>query len=161
MGGYAADGHAALMRQPGGEKMENNFTKTIKDFLINELEEKKDYLEESESVYISDLAFELTEMININGSVHCSRYAAIEFIKENWDDFENLVDYYEEIFGETLNPFSNPERAEVIAYIEGVNYLLGELICLKKYEDGEIKLTETLINEMIKELEENRFEIEF
>lgn len=140
--------------------MENNFTSTIKEFLIDELEERKGC---NTQVYISDLAYNLTEYININGSVHCSTYKAIEFIKENFEDFGNLIEFAKNEFEILLNPFLEAEEVEVFAYIEGVRYLLNELKTYQELEENnqEIILTDEIIDKLIKELEENEFEIEF
>ena len=45
----------------------NTFTTTIKNWLIDELEERKG---ENMEVYPEDLAYILTDYINTNGSVH-------------------------------------------------------------------------------------------
>ena len=58
-----------------------------------------------------------------------------------------------------------PEKAEVIAYIEGVNYLLNNLETLQKEIDkseyDQIVLTDDLIDNVINELKNNDFEITF
>ena len=142
--------------------MENNFTNTIKNWLIDELEDCKGWERE---IYLEDLAYTITETINVDGSVHCSTYQAKEFIEENFDEFGDLVEYCKNNFDEVLNPFLEPEKAEVIAYIEGVRSLLNDLDSLKeateKSEYQQIILSDELIDKMIQKLKENEFTIEF
>ena len=142
--------------------MENNFTSTIKEWLIDELANYKD---QDLEVYTSDLAYKITEDINNTGSVCCSRYHAKEFIKNNFEAFGGLVEYCKNNFEMTLNPFSEPEKAEVIAYIEGVTVLLNDLECLQEADNTSefqtIILNNELIDKMIQELKENNFNIEF
>ena len=141
--------------------MENNFTKTIKDFLIDKLEEFKG---QNENVYIGDLGNLLTEGINMDGSIHYSTYKSKEFIKENFEEFRELLEYLKISLDMELNPFNEPEKAEVIAYNEGVEYLLNQLKTIEELEErenGKITLTDELIDKIIEELEKNKYEIEF
>lgn len=143
----------------------NTFTTIIKNWLIDELEERKG---QNMEVCPEDLGYELTEGINVNGSVHCSAWEASKFIKENFYMFGDLVEYVKDNYAEYLNPMLEPEKAEVIAYIEGVNYLLNNLETLQKEIDKseynqniQIVLTDDLIDNMINELKNNDFEITF
>lgn len=138
--------------------MENNFTITIKEFIIEQLENLKG---ENLQIYISDLDCKLTEEINVNGSVHCSTYKAKEFIKENFEDFGYLVKLAQEEYETVLNPFLEPEKAEVWAYIEGTRILLNDLEALQEIEENKIILTDELIDKIIEELENNKYEIIF
>lgn len=142
--------------------MENNFTSIIKEWLIDEL---ANYKGQEKDVYLSDLAYDITEEININGSVNFSRYKAQEFIKENFEIFGDLVEYCKDNFEMALNPFSEPEKAEVIAYIEGVRYLLDQLDSLREADQQseyqQITLTDQLLDQAIEELKAKEFEIEF
>lgn len=139
-----------------------NFTKIIKDWLIDELEERKG---ENLEVYPEDLAYILTDYINTNGSVHYSAWKASQFIKDNFYTFGELIEYVKDNYDMDLNPMLEPEKAEVIAYIEGVNYLLNNLETLQKEIDKseyeQIVLTDELIDEMIKELEASDYDITF
>lgn len=142
--------------------MENNFTSTIKNFVIDQLENRKG---ENLRVYISDLDYKLTEEINVNGSVHCSTYKAEQFIKGNFEEFGYLVKLAQEEYGTILNPFLEPDKAEVWAYIEGTRILLGESEVLQEIEEennyDEIVLTDELIDKIIEELQSKEFEITF
>lgn len=138
--------------------MENNFTRTIREWLIDELANYKGLNIE---MYEEDIASTITERINYDGSVNCSSYEAKKFICDNFAEFGELLDFYNNEFEIILNPFSEPEKAEVIAYIEGVECLLNSLECLKKAkeqsEDQPIILTNDLIKKMISELEVNDY----
>lgn len=139
-----------------------NFTKIIKDWLINELVE---YKGQNKEVYPEDLGYELTDYINKNGSVNYSAWEASQFIKDNFYTFGELIEYVKDNYDMDLNPMLEPEKAEVIAYIEGVNYLLNNLETFQKEIDkseyDQIVLTDELIEDMINELKNNDFEITF
>ena len=140
----------------------NTFTTTIKNWLIDELEERKG---QNMEVYPEDLAYILTDYINTNGSVNFSAWEASQFIKDNFYTFGDLIEYVKNNYDMDLNPMLEPEKAEVIAYIEGVNYLLNNLETLQKEIDkseyDQIVLTDDLIDNMINELKNNDFEITF
>lgn len=138
--------------------MENNFTSTIKEFVIDQLESWKGG---NLQVYIPDLDYELTEEINIKGSVHYSAYKAKEFIKENFEIFSDLIELTYNEYGTVVNPFLEPEQAEVWAYIEGTKFLLSRLEVLQEIGENEITLTDELIDKIIEELESKEFEIIF
>lgn len=131
-----------------------NYNELIKNFLITELEERKDY---DLDLYSFELANDITSSININGSVHYSTYKAKEFIRLNFNFMGEVVDYYKENLDMVINPFSEPENAEVLAYICGVESLLNQSKALREAdEDSEhskITLTNELIEVIISELE--------
>lgn len=139
-----------------------NFTKIIKDWLIDELE---DYKGQNKEVYPEDLGYELTKYINEDGSVDYSAWQASEFIKENFYMFGDLVEYVKDNYDMDLNPMLEPEKAEVIAYIEGVNQLLNSVKAIEKAaeesEYEQIILTDELIDEIIKELNASDYDITF
>lgn len=139
-----------------------NFTKIIKDWLIDELEERKG---ENLEVYPEDLAYILTDYINTNGSIHYSAWKSSQFIKDNFYTFGNLIEYVKDNYGMDLNPMLEPEKAEVIAYIEGVGWLLANVKAIEKAveesETEQIVLTDELIDEIIKELEASDYDITF
>lgn len=139
-----------------------NFTKIIKDWLIDELEE---YKGGNPEVYPEDLAYILTDYINKKGSVHYSAGEALEFIKENFYMFCDLVEYVKDNYDKYLNPMLEPKKAEVIAYIEGVEQLLNSVKAIEKAaeesEYEQIVLTDELIDEIIKELKSSNYDITF
>ena len=139
-----------------------NFTKIIKDWLIDELEERKG---QNMEVYPEDLAYILTDYINTNGSVNFSVWEASQFIKDNFYTFGELIEYVKDNYGMDLNPMLEPEKAEVIAYIEGVRWLLDNVKAIEKAveesETEQIVLTDELIDEIIKELKSSDYDITF
>lgn len=138
--------------------MENNFTNTIKEFIIDQLENWKGV---NLQVYTPDLGCILTEEIKVNSSVHGSAYKAKEFIKENFEVIGDLIELTQNEYATTLNPFLEPEKVEVWAYVEGTEFLLSQLEVLQEMGENEITLTDELIDKIIEELESKEFEIIF
>ena len=104
--------------------------------------------------YACDLAQILFEGENVNGSVFCNTYKTKEFIKENFALFGELVEHWENVCGETLNPFLEPEKAHVILLLEAAQSVLSccELIDLNW--NNQIELTEDFINELTSQINE-------
>lgn len=141
------------------------FTTTIKEWLIEEL---GNYIGCEQEFYTdaNEFAQKVTEGINCDGSVHCNRNLAIEFICDNFYKFGELLEYYQANFGELQdNPFSQPEKWEVIAYIYGVEQLLNNCDALVEAidnsEEDHFILTDELIISLINNLNENNSDIEF
>lgn len=82
---------------------------TIRDEIIEKLE---DIEEIEDNAY--DLAFQLYEAENYDGTCTYSTYKAMQWIMENFEDLADYVEDYEIEYGECVNPFSNPERFQVI-----------------------------------------------
>lgn len=97
----------------------NEFTEAVINFICDEV---AGYV--GREVYPEDLDTVLTEEINMTGSVNCSTYCAKQNIVANFHLYGSLVEFLENEFGEKLNPFKEPERAEVIAYIEAARILI-------------------------------------
>ena len=88
-------------------KMEHEkFITDLKADIIGKLSDYK-----GSSIYASELAYTLFEGENCNGSVFCNTWKTKEFIKENFDLFGELLEYWSDNVGETLNPFLEPENA--------------------------------------------------
>lgn len=138
--------------------MTNNFTSTIKDFIIDQLQLLK---ESKVKCYPADLPFTITEEINVNGSVHCSTAKSIEFIYNNWDTFANLVSYCKDELSTPIDALNEPEKLEVIAYIEGTNQLLGACPTLLNLPDEKVEFTPDILDKLIKEVEEYDGEIDW
>lgn len=98
----------------------NEFTEAVIEFICDKI---ADFV--GRKVYPEDLAMKLTAEINITGSVNCSTYLAEENIAANFHLYGSLVEFLENELDTKLNPFIEPERAEVIAYIEAANILIG------------------------------------
>ena len=94
-------------------------------------------------IYPEDLAMRLTEEINMTGSANCSAYLAEENIAANLHLYGSLVDFLENELDMDLNPFKEPERAEVIAYIEAARILIdGSEVYQKWAQENEYQKTE-------------------
>lgn len=115
---------------------------------------------ENREVYASDLAYELFEVENADGSMWCPRYAAVEFIKEHFDElymaYEDMS--YDIDDKELCNPLADPERFVVIFYIWLANQLVFESETLTKASKDndfeEIVFTDNLIKTICKEWNE-------
>lgn len=116
----------------------NEFTKAVISLIC---EKVADYV--GQEIYPEDLATVLTEEINITGSVNCSTYWAEENIAANFHLYGSLVAFLENELDIKLNPFKEPERAEVIAYIEAAKILIdGSEVYQKWARDNDYQKTE-------------------
>lgn len=97
----------------------NEFTEAVINLICDKVVE---YV--GQEIYPEDLAMRLTEEINMTGSVNCSSYLAEKNIADSFFLYGSLVDFLENEFDMQLNPFKEPERAEVIAYIEAARILI-------------------------------------
>lgn len=136
----------------------NNFTSTIKDFVIDQLQLLK---ESKVECYPIDLSYSITEEINMDGSVHFSIAKSREFIYNNWDTFANLVCYCKDEFDIPIDALNEPEELEVIAYINGVDQLLGACPTLLDLPDEKVEFTPDILDKLIKEVEEYDGEIDW
>ncbi|MDV3426400.1 MAG: hypothetical protein LIR50_04300 [Bacillota bacterium] len=125
---------------------------TIKNFINDQLEAY-----EGQKVYACDLGYLLTEEINVNGSVHCSTYAAIETIKENFELCSEVFEYMKTNLGMVINPFEEPEKFEVCLYIECVNNLLSQSEIINAKWNEEIKLNKNTIGRIKREIKDKEF----
>lgn len=119
----------------------------IKSFIIENLEGY-----EGQQVNICDLAYKICEEINVTGSVHCSAYAAAETIKNNYSLMGEVIDYYNNNFDIQINPFNEPEKAEVLLYIACVENLLNQCEIINKYWSDKKTLNKSFIYVLKKQL---------
>lgn len=122
-----------------------DFNKFCKEYICDKLDEM-----EGVSVYACDLAYTLAESDNINGSITYNRAAAIDYIREWWNDCADYSDHEENNFGKRSNPFANPEAFMVCMVIEGISSILSQCEIIDEYWNDEIELTPDGI-EVIKE----------
>lgn len=116
----------------------NEFTEAVIGLICDKV---ADYV--GQKVYPEDLAYKLTEEINATGSVNCSAYWAEENIAANSHLYGSLVAFLDSELDTRLNPFKEPERAEVIAYIEAARILIGGSEVYQKWaEENDYKKTE-------------------
>lgn len=126
---------------------ENNAVEDVKQDIIEKLNDYKGGI-----YYGCDLAYKLFEGDNANGSVFCNTYKTEQYIKANWDLFGELVEHYKANFGETLNPFSEPEKAHVIFELEAAQAILSQCQIIDKHWNDKIELTEKNIKKITKEV---------
>ena len=124
-------------------------TTELKETIIDRLNDYK-----NTTVYGCDLTYTLYESENITGSVLCNTYATKEFIKENFDLFDDLVQYVENNIDIVLNPFTEPEKAHVILMIEASQNLLSNLDFILNNWNDKFKLTDEVIKEITYQLRE-------
>jgi hypothetical protein len=86
--------------------------KFITDLKADIIDKLSDY--KGSSIYAAELAYTLFEGENCSGSVFCNTWKTKEFIKENFDLFGELLEYWSDNVGETLNPFLEPEKCHVL-----------------------------------------------
>lgn len=116
----------------------SKFTEAVVNFICDKV---ADYV--GQEIYPEDLATVLTEEINMTGSVNCSTYLAEENIAANFHLYGSLVEFLENEFDTKLNPFKEPERAEVIAYIEAAKILIdGSEVYQKWAQENDYQKTE-------------------
>lgn len=132
----------------------NEFTKAVISLICDKV---ADYV--GQKVYPEDLATVLTEEINATGSVNCSAYWAEENIAANFHLYGSLVEFLENELDVRLNPFKEPEQAEVIAYIEAARILIGESEVYQKWAEAndyqKAEITEEFAAALAEDIREN------
>lgn len=98
----------------------NNIKNEVIEKLIEELENYKDT-----EHYGCDLAYDLFEGYNIDGSITYSTYEAKQWIKRNFDDLGEIVEEIQANGLEIPNIFDSPELFMVVIYLEVASYLMG------------------------------------
>ena len=124
--------------------------KFITDLKADIVSRLSDY--EGQSIYACDLGMTLFEGENANGSVFCNSYKTKEFIKENFDLFGELIEYWSDNFGETLNPFLEPEKCHVILLIESAQSILAGCKLVDEKWNDKITLTPAVIKKLTKQV---------
>jgi uncharacterized protein YjbI with pentapeptide repeats len=120
---------------------------SIKSDIIERLNDYK-----GGTYYGCDLAYTLFEGENANGSVFCNTYKTVEFIKANFELFGELVEYYQDNFSETLNPFTEPEKAHVILLLEASQSILSKCDFIERNWNEKFELTKTAIEEITEQV---------
>lgn len=131
-----------------------NYSDFCRDFIVDNLPNF-----DGTEVYICDLALELTNGINCDGTVTFSRQKAKDYICYWWDDAADFSDYENYNFGYRSNPFENPELFMVKMVIEGVSSILSQSNYVSETWNDKILLDKDIINEIIEEI--GNKEVEF
>ena len=116
---------------------------------------------EGSTHYACDLAYILTEDMNVNGSFTYSRELAKDYMKEWWDEAGEYAEYERFHFGKIEhNPFENPEGYITAMVIEGTNGLLAKCPFIDENWNEEIELTEDNICRLKDEIDELSDDVE-
>ena len=127
-----------------------SYVEYVKDFIVDNLPEY-----EGKEVYACDLAYTITEGINVDGSATYSRQKAVDYIKEWFDEAAEVYQYQVENYGQaSQNPFENPEAWMVCMIIEGVSAVFSQCTVIDNNWNNEIELTEEIIKKILEEVQE-------
>ena len=105
------------------------------------------------NVYLEDLGYRLFEYENING-IYYNRYEAIQWIKDYFEELDEVVEEYEIEFGDSVpNPFSEPEKFQIVIILYIANRLTSNAIYNTNLDvDSEVELTNDIINTILEVL---------
>lgn len=129
----------------------NKIKDFVKDIVIEQLYNCKD-----NSFYGCDLGYGLLEGYNIDGVYFYNNYKATEFIKENFEDFGEIVEEVTFQLGSENIPniFEEPDKFCVVCFLEVASYILGKCKFVDDNWNNEIELTEEVIKTIENELKE-------
>ena len=127
------------------------FQSDIMDFLTDRL-----YDYEGNVFYGGDMAMELTDAENMDGGWIIGYSKALDYICEHRLVSAEVFDNFKFEFGETPNPFENPEGFTYYMLDYGVRNLLGGSKFLDGHWDEEIELTPEVIETIIGEIDGTR-----
>ena len=121
----------------------NNMEKSVKNLLVEKLDNYK-----GSCIYGCDLAFTLLESENCDGSIDCSSYKAMQWIKENFSELGDVIEDIELNFGEKSIPnvFLEPEKFQVVCYLEIASKLISKCEFVNNNWNVDIMLDEENIN---------------
>lgn len=125
---------------------------TIKDFVIDVLEDKLDEYEGSTTCG-GDLYYLLLEQYNTDGTYTYSTYGAESWVKLHFDELGDIV---HDMTAEGLPPcnvFENPEafQVQIMLYVAG--QLLGQCDAVNEFWNEEQELTQEIIDKIKEELD--------
>ena len=130
--------------------LENN---DIKNEVIEELIEELENYKDTEH-YGCDLAYDLFERYNIDGSITCNAYEAKQWIKRNFDDLGEIVEEIQANGLEIPNIFDRPELFMVVIYLEVASYLMAQCKFIDEHWNDTIILNDVNISTITKQLKE-------
>ena len=106
------------------------------------------------NVYLEELGYGLFENENINGTYSYNRYDSIQWIKDYFEELDEVVEEYEDEFGYSVpSPFSEPEKFQLVIIL----YISNKLVYNALYNTNldiysEVELTEDIINTILEVL---------
>lgn len=125
----------------------------MKNEVIKELIDRL-YDYEGVSEYGCDLAYKLLESYNYDGTMTYSTAEAKKWIQNYFDE---IGEVYEKLKGQgiidNVNPFDEPEKFQVIIFMEASSYLIGKCNFIEKNWNNEITLNKKNIATIKKQLE--------
>ena len=106
------------------------------------------------NVYLEELGYGLFENENINGTYSYNRYDSIQWIKDYFEELDEVVEEYEDEFGYSVpNPFSEPEKFQLIIILYISNKLVYNALCNTDLDIySEVELTKGIINTILEVL---------
>ena len=120
----------------------------VKQYLLDEIDGY-----EGEKVHISDIGYMFTQYLVVDGTVEYNTLATIDKIAKNWEEYGAIFEYMKDNWGGVINPFDRPEAFDAQAYEIIASYILSDLQLDGADEDDEITLTEEVINQIKKHIE--------
>lgn len=102
-----------------------------------------------------DLGTDITMGPNCDGTLTYSYAEAKDYLREWWDEASDYYEWEKSNFGETRNPFEDPEGYMVCMVIEGVRYLVDRAIEDLGLYDNDVELTPETIERIIESVEAN------
>ena len=140
--------------------LENNKIKDfVKSEIVRKLEDFENYICD-DSVYACDLAYELFENENIDGSFFYDTIQAKKWLSEHFDDLSEIIKELQLQFDEDfcnkilLDFFKNPDCFIVVVVLEVANYLLGQCKYINENWNNDITLTNDIIDTICQQLDE-------
>ena len=76
-------------------------------------------------------------------------------MKKHFEDLGNIVEEYEDTFGESpANPFNEPETFMVQIMLNVADYIMNDTKFISNFEEEQIELTQEVIDTLKAELKE-------
>lgn len=110
---------------------------------------------EGMNIYLGDLSFKVFESEYNNKSYTCNSYESIQWIKDYFEELDEIVEEYESEYGDNTvpNPIVNPEKFQLIIITYVADLLITDAIYNVGLEiDDEIELSKKVIDEIIEVL---------
>jgi len=127
-----------------------SFKDYCKNYILDHIDEY-----DGQTHYGCDFGFTLTDAPNVDGTLTYSAYEAKEYLREWWDECGAYWDYEMNNFDEhPHNPFDEPEAYMVCMVIEGVNAILANEPHIEESWNDKLELTEEVIEDIKKYVEE-------
>lgn len=125
---------------------------TIKDFVIDVLEDQLDEYEDS-TICGGDLAYTLLEPYNIDGTYTYDTYAAMVWVKLHFEEISDIIIEMKKTGFCPVDVFDNPEAFQVQIMLFVAGDLLGQCDTVNEFWDDEIILEKNIIDKIKEELE--------